>query len=1058
MIPLQITLEGFLSYKEKQVINFDGSSLWVLWGPNGVGKSAVFDAITFALFNTHRANRGTKGSTKDLINHHSDKLIVTFDFIVDSIVYRIKRIHPRKGLSTREVFIVDSDDTSDISNLENAHTRRIDNTDSEEGFNHWVKQTIGMDDAAFTSSCLLLQGKSEQLLDADAKKRYAILAELIDLSRYQKLCEAAERQRGTFKATTELLTQQLLSPSLRPVSDEEMNEALAQLKQAEKDWQQAQEAVGLYTGYLEQARHWETDNEERQKKQEGLQQAQELLKREDEITSGVVEFRDLQSVLPTLGQIIQGQASLTALQAQIDTLQCQQKKLAEDVHVSELNRDDAQQQVTDLEQIVYELQQTSTRNANRLSELVPLVSKLEHIEQLQKQLAEQEEQLAAFPSDIAQQLADAEQQLCVLKEAAQTLPWLRTFAREHIDLESALKREQDAAAKVETLREQYRELQESRKAAQVVCTDAQEAEKRLFGEKQSCADKLTDAQKRLQQFEDVAEKPACDLCGQKIAGDHVLKEKNRLQQQIDERRRNLTKVREDYQQALSWKQAKDKELAALEAEIVEVKGAGIQCNHDRKTAHEQAEQHSKRLCEAFDAMPEAFQICISEAVPENNAEWLTTVYPKAEDIDAVQQEAKKKDAQSRYVAQLREQYYTWHSLDEQKTVIKRQLAGQLKTIDIGIAENARIEKNDIEQEQKSLAVDIGRQQRELGQAKDAVQGANTVFKGLEKQLLECRNSILQGTTRKESEKDVQHTRIESLPVSWQQSVAALDEAGVLALEQRRASLARYDLLNSQLTEGRQQVNIYENDIETLDKRIAAYPYEARRAASKVEEDLATKKIVQTQAGDERDRLNGVRTQLEGQRKRRGELEQQKLEAEKSYALYDILAKLLGRNYLQLYLLNRAEDAIVEYANQTLNGLSHGRMRLELRRESNELQRTIDKALDLVVYDRETGDHPEPIALVSGSQKFRIAVSLALALGRYSNREAHRIESVIIDEGFGSLDRTGRDDMIQELSELGQHLSRIILVSHQEEFACAFPNRYSLKLVNGSSHVTLMDEE
>lgn len=49
-------------------------------------------------------------------------------------------------------------------------------------------------------------------------------------------------------------------------------------------------------------------------------------------------------------------------------------------------------------------------------------------------------------------------------------------------------------------------------------------------------------------------------------------------------------------------------------------------------------------------------------------------------------------------------------------------------------------------------------------------------------------------------------------------------------------------------------------------------------------------------------------------------------------------------------------------------------------------------------------------------------------------------------------------MIQELHALGEHVARIILVSHQEEFADAFPNRYRFKLVSGSSRVTLMDEE
>jgi DNA repair exonuclease SbcCD ATPase subunit len=104
----------------------------------------------------------------------------------------------------------------------------------------------------------------------------------------------------------------------------------------------------------------------------------------------------------------------------------------------------------------------------------------------------------------------------------------------------------------------------------------------------------------------------------------------------------------------------------------------------------------------------------------------------------------------------------------------------------------------------------------------------------------------------------------------------------------------------------------------------------------------------------------------------------------------------------------------------------------------------------------TNQHSIPINLASGSQRFRIAVSMALAIGRYSNRAAHQIESVIIDEGFGSLDKAGRDDMIQELNTLGQQLACIIVVSHQDDFATAFANRYSFKLVDKASYVTLVE--
>ena len=70
--------------------------------------------------------------------------------------------------------------------------------------------------------------------------------------------------------------------------------------------------------------------------------------------------------------------------------------------------------------------------------------------------------------------------------------------------------------------------------------------------------------------------------------------------------------------------------------------------------------------------------------------------------------------------------------------------------------------------------------------------------------------------------------------------------------------------------------------------------------------------------------------------------------------------------------------------------------------------------------RATGRRPaRPInvAFLSGSQRFRVAVSLALGIGQYASRQHRPIESVIIDEGFGCLDRQGRQVMIQELQNL-----------------------------------------
>jgi transcriptional regulator with XRE-family HTH domain len=151
---------------------------------------------------------------------------------------------------------------------------------------------------------------------------------------------------------------------------------------------------------------------------------------------------------------------------------------------------------------------------------------------------------------------------------------------------------------------------------------------------------------------------------------------------------------------------------------------------------------------------------------------------------------------------------------------------------------------------------------------------------------------------------------------------------------------------------------------------------------------------------------------------------------------------------QKAIINKAEVVIVRLSNQMLDNLSGGRSKLGLREAGRN-----KKALDLEVWDSQTGgDKPILAGLASGSQRFRIAISLALGIGQYIGNESNHIESVIIDEGFGSLDREGRESIIQELYNLSCHLKRIILVSHQEEFSRGFSTGYEIQLVDGASQV------
>jgi DNA repair protein SbcC/Rad50 len=104
MIPVRVLLKNFLCYAETadgQPIEFDfeGSSLWSISGDNGAGKSAIFDAVTYALFGQHRG-----GAQEDsrLIHKGADRCEATFEFRLDGHLYQVRRTVGRPRVKARQ--------------------------------------------------------------------------------------------------------------------------------------------------------------------------------------------------------------------------------------------------------------------------------------------------------------------------------------------------------------------------------------------------------------------------------------------------------------------------------------------------------------------------------------------------------------------------------------------------------------------------------------------------------------------------------------------------------------------------------------------------------------------------------------------------------------------------------------------------------------------------------------------------------------------------------------------------------------------------------------------
>jgi exonuclease SbcC len=128
--------------------------------------------------------------------------------------------------------------------------------------------------------------------------------------------------------------------------------------------------------------------------------------------------------------------------------------------------------------------------------------------------------------------------------------------------------------------------------------------------------------------------------------------------------------------------------------------------------------------------------------------------------------------------------------------------------------------------------------------------------------------------------------------------------------------------------------------------------------------------------------------------------------------------------------------------------SRGTLRLEMHRKVKANGQEAE--LELLVLDRMSVRHPIDEACLSGSQRFRVAVALALGIGQYVGGAARGQRAVIIDEGFGSLDADGTDAMAEHLRDLSDRLDRVILVSHQAELRKHFSEGFRVVRENGTS--------
>jgi DNA repair exonuclease SbcCD ATPase subunit len=717
-------------------------------------------------------------------------------------------------------------------------------------------------------------------------------------------------------------------------------------------------------------------------------------------------------------------------------------------------------QVGEMAQILDALIRRKDQAQKRLLELSPVVSHFRHIEEQQCDLEKVKQEIGQFPSDLAQQLAECEQQGALLDEKAQAFPWLQSFVQARAGLASGLEQKQLIHRELEKLEMQHQQISQlhAQKRAEWVRADKTE---KIWREQKILVDqKLKEAKQRLKRFREASLQPVCSLCGQPISPEHARAEIKALENNVETAKAASEQRSASYEEAHATQQRLSEECVKLTGQLTRIETGIQEQKVGQQAMQTRMEQDARHMRTAFANIGQAFQRSICGVMPTQDQDWLATQYPTQAYLEALQQEVGRRDAQKQRLEELRVQNQGRQKFVQRQILVEQQLRQLLALIDLDAARNACIEQETIQKSVESLTGDIEKQQQEQEQRKLLAQEMGKTSINLDTDLQACRTQLATARATRDTQDETLQRMISAFPSDWQKVATSLTTEDLNTFKQERRKLApskeQYRLLGL----ADQSREMYERRIRELQASLLAIPAEAQRPQIAVQHDLKQSKVVRDQCENESNKARLHLVSLRQQQAHYLDIERQKKEAERQYYLYSLLADLLGPGGLQLHLLRRAERIILELANQTLAGLSGHRLRLELRGEREEHAAPAEQALDLVVYDDETGQRAMLVNQVSGSQRFRIAVSLALAIGRSTRHEVRQIKSVIIDEGFGSLDKTGSDDMRRELTALAQELEleRIILVSHQDEFAIAFPNRYNFCLVEKASRVTLSTEE
>nr|WP_208752205.1 SMC family ATPase [Bacillus cereus] len=1009
MRPIQLIMTAFGPYKQKEVIDFDDLGehrIFAISGNTGAGKTTIFDAICYVLYG--EASGEERSDTSMLRSQFADDNVYTsveLTFQLKGKRYEIKRQlgHKKQGNKTitgHAVELYEVIDEEKIPAVDRFHVTDV---------NKKVEDLIGLSKHQFSQIVMLPQGEFRKLLTSETENKEEILRRIFKTDRYKLMRELLDQKRKQWK---DVLQEKQKERELYfrnvfklPIRDGALLETLAE--QEHVNTHQVVEALEQETAvYKAEVEQLQVEQDVQTKQLKDAETRFHAAKSVNE------KFIDLQQKNEKYNTLQENRSVIEMKEISFKRAE-QAKRLLPFEQWHEEAMENEQKADSLLKQIIAK-KENIMNNFELAQEKYEAVKNKEPERENAKKLVQRLEELQPIIASLAEKqlnLQNAEIQLGKLKESMQSLDrqleehtnQKQLMSGELQQLERALERYVDKVEELTNMREDAKVLKQAYDVWQ---------EKQKFEQEKETA--FTKMQETVRAYENMERRwlseqagilalhlhdgESCPVCG---STNHP-KKASEQSDAINEKELNDLRDKKNIAEILHVQVEEKWNFYHLQYEqvIEEVKKRGYQ---------------SEELVETYSALVQkgkqlATEVNTLKASEETRKQTAVKIKSIEEKVDALQKQKHEVETEQHRIEMDCMQLRTSYEHD------KKNIPENLQTVQAWKVQfdQAMHELKLMEDEWKKVQEAYQHWQNENIRIQAEQEGASNQFESAK------------------LKKEETFTR-------FMKELAQSGFTDQITYKEAKLSDAEMDMLQKEIQSYYSSLEVLAKQIEELHAELKDKEYMDITALGEHIKELEINLDI---IKEKRQRAQNAVTYISDLHENIRRIDEQIHEEEKAFQeLVDLYEVMKGDNESRIsferYILIEYLEQIVQIANERLRKLSNGQF--YLKRSERVEKRNRQSGLGLDVYDAYTGQTRD-VKTLSGGEKFN--ASLCLALGMADVIQAYEggisIETMFIDEGFGSLDEESLTKAVDALIDLQKSGRFIGVISHVQELKNAMP--------------------